>query len=287
MSETTAGRHAPKELLRRYLEQDVTPAEAELLEQHLDRCAMCREVFPVNEEWMEESWEGILAVVLRPAPTLLERLLRACRVPSHLARLLAATPTLSRAWLTGLAAVLAFAVAAAHAIGSGKTALLPFLIAAPVLPLGGIAFAYGPRSDPAHELLAATPFSGPRLLLWRAAAVLGVALVPAALVTPLLPGPPLSGAVWLLPALSLTAACLAFSTRWPMPVAAGGTAALWIACVVLGELLATGQLVVFAPPLQAGYGVATAVLLLVGFLRRHHIDYRGGSSWSQQTRASA
>lgn len=287
MTETTAGRHAPEELLRRYSEHDVTPIEAEMLEQHLARCAACREAFPTDEEWMEESWEGVLAVVLRPAPTLLERLLTVCRVPSPLARLLAATPTLSRAWLTGLAAVLTFAVAAAHAIGSGKTALLPFLIVAPVLPLGGIAFAYGPRSDPAHELLAATPFSGPRLLLWRAAAVLGVALVPAALVTPLLPGPPLSGAVWLLPALSLTAACLAFSTRWPMPVAAGATASLWIVCVALGELLATGQLLIFAPPMQAGYGVATALLLLVGFLRRHHFDSRGGTSWSRKTRASA
>ncbi|MGH3243806.1 MAG: hypothetical protein ACRDNL_25730, partial [Spirillospora sp.] len=56
-------------------------------------------------------------------------------MPEHLARLLAATPTLSTAWLAGVAAALGFALLFAQARSVSEPArLLPFLLLAPVLP---------------------------------------------------------------------------------------------------------------------------------------------------------
>jgi hypothetical protein len=45
-------------------------------------------------------------------------------------------------------------------------------MAAPLVPLVGVAVAYGPEADPAHELTATAPYSGLRLVLLRTAAVL-------------------------------------------------------------------------------------------------------------------
>jgi hypothetical protein len=61
-----------------------------------------------------------------------------------------------------------FAVLAAQ-VGSGPDASLAFLTVAPLLPLAGIAMAYGPGIDPTYEIGLAAPMRSLRLLL-RAAA---------------------------------------------------------------------------------------------------------------------
>ncbi|MFB4278165.1 hypothetical protein ACBJ59_22935 [Nonomuraea sp. MTCD27] len=139
------------------------------------------------------------------APGPVERLLSRAGVPGHLARLLVATPALSRAWVVAVVVVLACAVAVGQAARDvGASYLLAFLVAAPVLPLAGIAPAYGRHVDPVHETQAATPMAGPRLLLLRAGAVLATAVVLTAAASPWLPGPPGRGAGWLLPSLALS-----------------------------------------------------------------------------------
>lgn len=264
--------HVSADELGGYLSRRIDMARAMSVEAHLDRCPQCRAVLPVDEDWLSHSWEQVAAVVVQPRLTLAERLLRRCGVPQHLARLLAATPTLSRAWLTAVATVLAFSVVAAHTAHESASALLPFLLIAPLLPLAGIAVAYGPRVDPAYELLTATPAAGPRLLVLRASAVLVVALAPAALATSLLPGPPLAGAAWLLPALALTSACLALSTRVPVPPAAAGLALAWVTAVLSVGSLSGDRMLAFHPAAQLAYGVAAGILAGVVFARRRHLD---------------
>ena len=82
-----------------------------------------------------------------------------------------------------------------------------FLLVAPLLPLAGVAAAYGPLVDPAYELALAAPLGSLRLLLLRAVAVVAVDDAarrwPRALA---LPGLDWTAAAWLLPSLGAHAA---------------------------------------------------------------------------------
>jgi putative zinc finger protein len=267
--------HVPANQLDDYQSGRLDPARVMSVEAHLSGCGACRAALPADDPWRSRHWQQLVSAVARPRLTLIERVLRRCGLPEHLVRLLAATPTLSRAWLTAVTAVLCFAVVfsyASHSAVSEPARLLPFLLVAPVLPLAGIAFAYGPLVDPAYEVLAAAPIAGARLLLVRATAVLVAALVPAGLATPLLPGPPLLGAAWLLPALSLTAGGLALATRLPALFATGGLAAGWVVSVLLLDALTGGRLLAFHPAAQPVYAGAAALLIVVVYMRRRHFD---------------
>lgn len=264
--------HVSGDVIERYLSGRIAPVGAMSVEAHLDRCMRCRAALPADDAWLAISWDRITQVVMQPRLTLLERLLQRCGLPEPLARLLAATPTLSRAWLTAVTAVLAFAVVAAHAGQESPSALLPFLLVAPVLPLAGIAVAYGPRVDPVHELLAAAPAAGARLFLLRAGATLVAALTPAALATSLLPSSALLGVAWLLPALALTTACLALSTRIPVPAAAAGLSAVWAVAVLSAGWFSGDRLLAFHPVAQVVYAGAVIALALVVFVRRRYLD---------------
>ncbi|SDH83454.1 zf-HC2 domain-containing protein [Nonomuraea jiangxiensis] len=254
--------HIPDDLRGSYLEGTLEPALAMSVDAHLDRCAECRAAVPYDKDWLEASWARLETKLVTPRPGLSERFLWHVGVPDHLARLLSATPTMSRAWLAAVVAVLAFAVLAARE----QAEFLPaFLIAAPVLPLAGIALAYGPRVDPVHELVAATPMSGPRLLLARATAVLTVSVVLAGIASPLLPAPPGMSAAWLLPALAAGAGCLALSNRLPVPIAALAVGGVWLAIVGAGRLFGDWP-AVFGPAPQIGYAAA-ALLLIYRFHR--------------------
>jgi hypothetical protein len=277
--------HLSGDLRDRYLAGRLDPVAVMSVEVHLNHCGRCRAAFPADADWLARSWDRVFATVTAPRLTMIERGLRRAGVPEHLARLLAATPTLGRAWLAAVVAVLGVAVLfsyASHPVASEPVRLLPFLLVAPVLPVAGIALAYGPLVDPAHELLAATPVAGARLLLLRAGAVLAVSLVPAGLATPLLPGPPLVGIAWLLPALSLTVACLALATRMPVLPAAGGLATAWAAAVLLAGALSGERLLAFGPAAQLAYLGAGAVLALVVYFRRRHLD-PGEPRWNPRS----
>ncbi|MFC7584926.1 hypothetical protein ACFQYP_15175 [Nonomuraea antimicrobica] len=147
--------HISDDLRERYLGGRLDAALAMSVDAHLGRCAECRAAVPYERDWLEASWQRLETRLIGPRPSLRERLLRYGGVPDHLARLLSATPALSRGWVAAVVAALAFGVLAARQ----DAGFLPaFLIGAPVLPLAGIALAYGPRADPAYELLAATPW---------------------------------------------------------------------------------------------------------------------------------
>ncbi|MER6949391.1 zf-HC2 domain-containing protein [Nonomuraea sp. NPDC000554] len=251
--------HIPDDVLGRYLSDGLDPAQAMSVDAHLVACADCRATVPYEEEWLRESWQRLEAEVAKPSPSPADRLLRAGGVPEHVARLLTVTPSASRAWICSVVAALAFAVLAARQ----SAGLLPvFLTLAPVLPLAGIALAYGRRVDPAHELLSATPLSGPRLLMVRATAVLGVAVVLAALASPLLPAPPGLSAAWLLPSFAVTSGCLALSARLGVPLAALATGGLWLLGVAAVGGATGDWLTAFGAAAQIGYGCAALLLSL-------------------------
>ncbi|MFF0309494.1 zf-HC2 domain-containing protein [Streptosporangium sp. NPDC004379] len=267
--------HLPAGLTEGYVAGRLDAAQVMSVESHLTRCGRCRAAVPYEREWLAESWAAIEDVVGRPRPRLAERVLHRLGVPGHLARLVAATPALGRAWLTAVTLVLAFAVVSARLAVRDPDAVLAFLAAAPVLPLLGIAFAYGPRVDPVHEAQAATPLSGPRLFLLRAVAVLAVAFALTGVAALLLPRPSVpggSGAAWLLPALALSLAALVLSTRVSPLVAAAALAAAWWGAVLVCGVAAGDRFLPFQPPAQTLYGAAVALLLPLLYARRRRLD---------------
>ncbi|GAA0253740.1 zf-HC2 domain-containing protein [Cryptosporangium japonicum] len=260
--------HVPTDLLTAYRHGTLTPAQVMSVEAHVTGCRACRATAPADDAWLAGSWARIEDVVDRPRRAPAERALARVGLPEHLARLLLATPTLSRAWLTSVVLVLAFAVGAARFADADRALLTAFLIVAPVLPLAGIAVAYGPTVDPAYELHAATPLAGARLLLVRAGAVLAPAALLTGAAAPFVGGPAALSFAWLLPGLTLSTACLAAGTRFPVPVLAGTLAAVWVAVC----LLATDTYVVFSGPAQVLYGGAAALFTAVLYRRRGRLD---------------
>lgn len=189
----------------------------------------------------------------------------------HTARLLAATPALRGSWLLAVAVVLGFAVLAAWT-HSGQDAILAFLCVAPLLPLAGIAAAYGPGVDPTYEIGLATPLRSFRLLLLRAAAVLGAATLLAAAAGLALPqfGPRAVG--WLLPSLGLTASSLALATTVEPLRAIGITAGAWVIAVAVTVLPPAPSSVLFAVPGQVGFAALALLAAAVLLLRRGHFE---------------
>jgi hypothetical protein len=166
-----------------------------------------------------------------PRPSLLERLLLRCGVRDGTARLLAVTPSLRMAWLTGTALALTLVLAVAY---SGERGVALFLALAPVLPVAGVAVAFGSRTEPLHEVVLAAPYSAFRLLLVRSAAVLSTSVLLLLLASALLPSSPRVSAAWLLPALALTCTSLALATRVEPVLSSAVLAVVWLTLALSG-----------------------------------------------------
>ena len=168
--------HAEPQLLEAYARGKIDPARAFSIEAHVLECGECRmrAAALVDDARLARVWAAVEARVDRPRRTPVESLLVRAGVRGHVARLLAATPSLTLSWLTAVSLCLLFAVAAAHV---GPRGLVVFLALAPLLPLAGVAVAYGPGVDPTYELSVASPMRGFRLLLLRAGAVLTTTIV--------------------------------------------------------------------------------------------------------------
>ncbi len=203
-----------------------------------------------------------------PRSTMLERILRGVGVAEGTARLVAATPSLRGAWTLGVVVVLTLAVLTAHADGHG---IALFLALAPVLPVVGVAFAFGPATDPTHEVASAAPYSALHLLAVRTAVVVTSTLVPAAVAAPFLPGHAWLSVAWLLPALALTMATLALATRVAPHLAGIGLAALWVAAVMPGLAPSRDPLLAAELPAQLVSLAALAVSAGVLLVRRHDL----------------
>ncbi|MBA3552008.1 MAG: zf-HC2 domain-containing protein [Actinobacteria bacterium] len=265
--------HADPAVLERYALGVIDEPTAYSVEAHLLACSSCRASLAgsfdaprLNRVWEEVAWN-----LDAPKATLVERLLLRLGVPDHVARLLSATPSLRLSWFVAVAVALAFAVLAAHA-GAGTSegsGLLLFLLVAPLIPVAGVAAAYGPGIDPTYEIGLASPMRSHRLLLIRSLAVLVSSTALAGLAALSLPDLGWWAAAWLLPALGLTGASLALATFWSPLRASGVVTLAWISLIVLSEAKAGGSLVAFGTNGQLAFLIVliAAALVLAGRLK--------------------
>jgi signal transduction histidine kinase len=203
---------------------------------------------------------------------ILERGLVRLRVPDHVARLLASTPSLRLSWIAAATIAAGFSAWAANV---GTDGHLVFLLVAPVLPVAGVAAAYGPWADPSHELATTTPFSGLRLLLLRSLAVLVATTALTAVAGALVPASEVSSFAWVLPALALTVASLALSTFVAPHMAASGVVAAWTAIVIAAEVRATEPFAAFRGPAQTTFSIVVIVGTATVAWRRDRLERRG------------
>jgi len=267
--------HVQSELLERYARGDVDAAQSYSVEAHLPTCPQCCGQIAqlVDGGRLERVWEGVEERLDAPRRGPVEGALMRVGVPGQVARLLGATPALRLSWLLGCALVLGFAVWAASRREEG---LALFLAVAPLLPLAGVAAAYGPDVDPTYEIGLAAPMRSFRLLLIRAVAVLASTTVMAAIAAIALPGLQWSAAAWLAPSLGLTLASLALAARVSAPVACGSLAVLWVLVVGAAWRLALEPMIVFGTAGQLTCALVAALAALVLAHNADRFERRGG-----------
>lgn len=224
----------------------------------------------VDQARLDANWRAISAELDAPRLSRPERALRRLRVPGHVTRVVLATPALRRAWY--LSIVVAVVVGVGAAQPGDRASLFTLLVLAPVLPVLGVALAYGPSADPLYEAQLATPMRGVRLVAIRAVTVLVVAIVAVGIPALLSPAARTGAFAWLLPALALTSASLALMTWFPPRRSAGIVAGIWFTVVVVAEAVASAPLPTFG---FAGQLCALVVALVAGtltYMRRGSFD---------------
>jgi len=268
--------HADPAVLVRYAADDLDDVRASSLEAHLLACDACRtslaSIVPTAE--LDAMWCGIEATLDAPQAGLVERGLLALGVHDHVARLLAATPSLRMSWFSAEALALgSAAIAAAHARQTSGSWLFVFLVLASLAPVVGVAVAFGPGTDPVYEVGIAAPMRSDRLLFIRTIAVLLASLAIAGVAGLALSGFDRSVALWLLPALGLTLATLVAAT-WLRPIPAACTVGLgWLVVAAAASAAANDPLAAFHVLAQFAYAAAIGVSLLI--LAFRHVSYEG------------
>jgi hypothetical protein len=263
--------HVDPELLERYVGGDTGDVQAFSVEAHLPTCGPCRAALArlTDRGRHERVWVEVVDALDATQATWVERLLARLGVAGHTARLLAATPSLRGSWLAAVTVALGFAVIAGRGSHDG---LLVFLLLAPVLPVAGVAAAYGPGIDPTYEVGVAAPMTGWRLLLLRAVAVLAATTVLAAGAAALLPGVGWAAIAWLLPSLGLAAATIALSTV-TTPLRAGvlvmGT---WVGAAWAVWRLTQDRFALFGQAGQVTFALLAMLAAAVVVARRDRFD---------------
>ncbi|MER7189035.1 zf-HC2 domain-containing protein [Streptomyces flaveolus] len=277
------GWHVDEDDLRAYALGELAAPVLWSADAHLTACARCRGVLAEVSDAaaLEAGWERLDAELDAPRPGWLEGLLVRCGVADHTARLLAATPVLRRSWLGAVVAVLVLTFVVAFTSGATDRPTV-FLAFAPLLPLAGVALAYGPALDPTYEMAVVSPMHGFRLLMIRTVAVLAVGLGVNGLATLALPGYGLRALAWLLPALALTASGLALTPRLGPVVAPSVVAGAWGAVLFAADAAQAAEGGPLAPFTATGQGVSAAVAvlgtgLLVLFRDRFDVFPRGAA----------
>lgn len=228
--------HAPPDALARYAHapSDLDEVTASSIEQHLMACDDCRALLSAATSTLElaSSWAAVVDVIDRPRTTPVEALLTRLGMSSGLARVVGATPGLRLAWLATIAVLAIGAVALGRENGSDT----PFLVLAPLLPLGSVLLTFLPAEEPAGEAAAATPLFGAGVVIRRAVTVLLPTFAILAVSSIALPH--LSDAArWLLPGIALAVASLTLSTYVRPVVAIATLSAGWLTLLVAVQVL--------------------------------------------------
>jgi len=268
--------HADPAVLARYAADDLDDVRASSLEAHVLSCDSCREALApmVPVARLDAVWSGVEAALDAPRPGVVERGLLRLGVRDHVARLLAATPSLRMSWFSAEAFALgSAAVAAAHMRQASGGWLFVFLVLASLAPVAGVAVAFGPGTDPVYEVGIAAPMRSDRLLFIRTIAVLLASLAIAGVAALALSGFDRSVALWLLPALGLTLATLVAAT-WLRPIGAACTVGLgWLVVAAAASTAANDPLAAFHVLAQFAYAATIGVSLLI--LAFRHVAYEG------------
>jgi hypothetical protein len=263
--------HVPPQQLEHFAAIDGPPLPLDVLwsvEAHLERCPHCRaqlaqamttrspEIITLVDDVHAGLDARLAGETAPPRPRPAHALLRRLTGGLLISRLAACIAVLMAAALLDLAA---------DAGGSDDISWV--LLAAPVLPLVGVAASWSRVLDPAYGLVAATPAAGLPLLLRRTLVMLLV-VVPAGLLAGAVTG--VGGqAAWLLPSVALSAAAIALGGVMGMVRATWAVAAAWAIGVVapaLGSQAAPAALDPAWAPAWAVLAVAAATVIA---LRRH------------------
>ena len=225
----------------------------------------------VSAQRLDANWRAIVAELDAPARSRLERVLLALRLPEATARTLVATPALRRAWFVATGVALLFGLGAADTSKPGASLLL-LLALAPMVPVVGVTLAYGPGSDPAHEVTIATPMSGLRLVLLRSSAVVACSIGAAGIATLLLRDKTWMSIAWLVPSLALPALCLALSTFVTPRRAAVMIGISWLVPLSVINRSVSDELVLFREWGQVSMVVLTVAAAVTVSARREAFD---------------
>jgi Putative zinc-finger len=274
--------HVDADLLDRYAAGALPDAAAWSVEMHVTVCGSCRcrvddtpsvvgDGAGVADARLDGIWGEVSAGVRAAQRPLAERLLVRLGVADHTARLLAATPSLTASWLSGIMLVLAVGVAAAWLAEPHERPFL-FLLIAPLLPVAGVAVAFGPRVDPTYDLAMVAPMRSWRLLVVRSVAVLATSLLLATLGALALPQVGWVTAAWLLPSLAMSTSVLALSARWSPLAAAGMVGGGWLTMLLTFETQHAGSLVAFGVGVQMAMAVVFVVTLVMFLRARERFD---------------
>ncbi|MEU8614771.1 zf-HC2 domain-containing protein [Actinoplanes sp. NPDC048791] len=260
--------HADGELLSAYAGGRLDLARTASVEQHLLECGRCRTGVAVvaDRQLLDRVWADTVDILDRPPVSVGERILTVAGLAPQAARLAAKACRALQAWLWACALLAVFALAAPRTEG---WLIIWFLVLAPLVPVTGVALAYGPDTDPMHEVVTAAPYPRLRLILLRSLIVLPVTAV-LVLVTGLtVPGGPRTSALWLLPGLALSAVTLALEERFGALKVAGALSLAWIVFAVAAKAGTGSVLTAYAPVVQLVCLVAVAVVVgLAAYGRR-------------------
>lgn len=261
--------HADEALLAAYVAGHVDAINGASVEQHLARCAECRAAIThhVDRHALDRGWSGIRDAVETPPMPLPIRMAHRCGLPDPTAVVLAATASLRTSWVVSSCLVLAFAALAVFA--AGGEAIAPFLLVAPMVPVVGVAAAYGPQHDPLETLVVTAPYGRTRLILLRTLAVLVSVLPFAVALGLLLPGPPWLAVAWLGPASALVPVMMGLASFIGPRNAAAAVAIAWSGAVV-GTIRGFSPTWLIEPAQQSAYLLLAAAALVVLVVRARH-----------------
>jgi signal transduction histidine kinase len=202
---------------------------------------------------------------------LLERACARVGLPPYVAGIVSATPSLRLPWLAAAAVAALFAAIGASA--DPDRALL-FLVVAPVMPLAGVAAAYGPWSDPMFETVRSTPVSGFTVVLARSVAVVVTAIAVLALASLVAPGSVAWSWAWVVPALALSLSSLVLSTLTSPPIASVIVAGAWCLALAAAAVL-DDPFALFRGPAQLVFLTVAIAASLVIARRRERFEVEG------------
>jgi len=212
---------------------------------------------------VHQNLHAIHAELDAPPEPRLARILRRLGVPDLTIPVVTATPALRRSWFVAVAIAVLFALTTAgNATGVGVDRISVFLTLAPLVPLLGVALAFGQGVDPTHDLVVAAPRDTFTVFLVRSLTVLAASSVVLLATSAMLPAGGLFRLAWLLPSIAVSALALALSSRFAARRVALGIALSWLV-IVLVVSGASSASAMFGPITQGA--AALVAIAAVGF----------------------